>query len=401
MGDRYAVSVDNVSKSFRLPHERHNGLKQFLINILRKPSRKRNGSETQHVLKDISFTIKKGEFFGIVGRNGSGKSTLLKLLAGIYIPESGRMAVNGSLAPFIELGVGFNPELTGRENVYLNGALLGFGHGEMDTMYDDIVSFAELDKFMDQKLKNYSSGMQVRLAFSIAIRAKADILLIDEVLAVGDTAFQKKCTDYFQLAKEQKKTIILVTHDMSAVERFCDRALFIKDGEVQQIGDPYIIASAYDKANQELQVRTPQSSVLDSIGQRAKIEKAEILTSRDDIEGKRSLCVGVDFEVYSHDDVIIGVSIVRRDNVYIAGQNTKLEKMTIRHGAHHITHTLDLKQLLKGSYFINISLYTRDFSLLDFAANIGQFSLKEHAALNKDGIIDMPGEWKYDSSEKA
>src|SRR4029078_11754340 len=173
------VTVDTVHKSFRLHHERHTGLKQLLVNFY-----KRRSFEKQHVLKGVSFEIKKGEFFGIVGRHGSGKSTLLKLLAGIYVPDRGDVTVRGRLTPFIELGVGFNPELTGRENIYLNGALLGFNHKEMAAMYDTIVDVAELHKFMDQKLKNYSSGMQVRLAFSIAIRAKSDILLLDEVFAV-------------------------------------------------------------------------------------------------------------------------------------------------------------------------------------------------------------------------
>ena len=177
-----AVIVKDLYKTFRLPHEKHSGIKQAAVGIFKG----NKGFETQKVLNDISFEIKQGEFFGIVGRNGSGKSTLLKLLAGIYTPDKGLVQVKGSLMPFIELGVGFNPELTGRENVYMNGALLGFGHEEMDAMYDDIVAFAEIEKFMDQKLKNYSSGMQVRLAFSIAIKSEADILLIDEVLAVGD-----------------------------------------------------------------------------------------------------------------------------------------------------------------------------------------------------------------------
>ena len=189
-----AIIVKDLYKSFRLPHEQSSGLKQTIVNF----AKRKKGYETQEVLKDVSFEIKKGEFFGIVGRNGSGKSTLLKLLAAIYVPDKGLVQVNGSLTPFIELGVGFNPELTGRENVFLNGALLGFSQSEMDAMYNDIVEFAELEKFMDQKLKNYSSGMQVRLAFSIAIRAKGDILLLDEVLAVGDTIFQKKCYEYFK-----------------------------------------------------------------------------------------------------------------------------------------------------------------------------------------------------------
>ena len=165
------------------------------------------------MLKDISFEVRQGDFFGIVGRNGSGKSTLLKIISQIYVPEKGSVSVKGKLVPFIELGVGFNPELTGRENVYLNGALLGFTREEIDAMYDDIVEFAELEDFMDQKLKNYSSGMQVRLAFSVAIKAQGDILVLDEVLAVGDEAFQRKCDNFFaQMQKGPTKTIILVTH---------------------------------------------------------------------------------------------------------------------------------------------------------------------------------------------
>jgi ABC-2 type transport system ATP-binding protein len=244
--DKTSISVKQVSKSFKLPHEKHHGLKQAVINF-----RPRKKYEVQHVLKDISFEIKKGEFFGIVGRNGSGKSTLLKLLAQIYTPDTGAISVNGTLTPFIELGVGFNPELTGRENVYMNGALLGFDRKQTDRMYDDIVHFAELEKFMDQKLKNYSSGMQVRLAFSIAIRSKSDILLVDEVLAVGDEAFQKKCTKIFETYKATDKTVVLVTHDMSAVERFCDRAMLIHDGRAIEVGDPRRIAKLYSASNTE------------------------------------------------------------------------------------------------------------------------------------------------------
>lgn len=247
--DENAVIVKNVYKSFRLPHEQHSGIKQLALNVFKKPSKRNRGYETQHVLKDISFEIKKGEFFGIVGRNGSGKSTLLKLLAGIYTADKGAIAVNGSLTPFIELGVGFNPELTGRENVFLNGALLGFSKEEMEKMYDDIVSFAELEKFMDQKLKNYSSGMQVRLAFSIAIRAESDILLIDEVLAVGDADFQQKCYRYFDRLKLEKRTIILVSHDMGAVKQFCDQALLLSNGKVVKIASSSDIAKEYDEVN--------------------------------------------------------------------------------------------------------------------------------------------------------
>jgi ABC-2 type transport system ATP-binding protein len=222
-----AISVSGVSKSFKLPHEKPSGLKQAIIKF--KPGKK---YEVQQVLENVSFEIKSGEFFGIVGRNGSGKSTLLKLLAHIYTPNKGTINVNGSLTPFIELGVGFNMELTGRENVFLNGALLGFDHKQVDAIYDEIVEFAELERFMDQKLKNYSSGMQVRLAFSIAIRARSDILLLDEVLAVGDAIFQEKCFNYFKELKKDKKTVVLVSHDSRALQEFCDRGILVEKGKI-------------------------------------------------------------------------------------------------------------------------------------------------------------------------
>jgi ABC-2 type transport system ATP-binding protein len=238
-----ALKVDHVSKSFHLPLEKASGLKQAFINRMRGV----NGYTEQKVLKDISFEIKKGEFFGIVGRNGSGKSTLLKLISQIYTPNKGKITVNGSLVPFIELGVGFNPELTGRENVYLNGAMLGFSRPEIDAMYDEIVEFAELHDFMDQKLKNYSSGMQVRLAFSVAIKAEGDILVLDEVLAVGDEAFQRKCFAYFAELKKNKKTVILVTHDMGAVQKFCTRAIMIEKGNIVAEGDTVDVSHKYQE----------------------------------------------------------------------------------------------------------------------------------------------------------
>jgi ABC-2 type transport system ATP-binding protein len=240
-----AIKVEHLSKSFILPQEKHTSLKSAFIHFYR-----RRRYEKQQALNNVTFDVREGEFFGIVGRNGSGKSTLLKLLAGIYTPTAGKIYVNGTLVPFIELGVGFNMELTGRENVYLNGALLGFNRKEMRGMYKDIVEFAELERFMDQKLKNYSSGMQVRLAFSIAIRAHSDILLLDEVLAVGDLAFQQKCFDYFEKLKRERRTVVLVTHDMNNIEKFCDRAMLINNGELVMIGESHKIADKYKSINE-------------------------------------------------------------------------------------------------------------------------------------------------------
>ncbi|MDG3182961.1 ABC transporter ATP-binding protein [Streptococcus suis] len=240
-----AVKVEHVSKSFKLPTESSQSLRTTLVNLFKGIK----GYVEYNVLQDISFEVEKGDFFGIVGRNGSGKSTLLKILSQIYVPERGTVAVDGKLVSFIELGVGFNPELTGKENVYLNGAMLGFTAEEIDAMYDDIVEFAELSEFMNQKLKNYSSGMQVRLAFSVAIKAQGDILILDEVLAVGDEVFQRKCNDYFLERKKSGKTTILVTHDMGAVKKYCNKALLIEKGYVKALGEPDDVANQYSFDN--------------------------------------------------------------------------------------------------------------------------------------------------------
>lgn len=283
-----ALKVEHVSKSFKLPIERAGSLKNMLFNWIRGI----RGYRIQNVLKDISFDIKQGEFFGIVGKNGSGKSTLLKLISQIYTPDTGTIETNGKLVPFIELGVGFNPELTGRENVYLNGAMLGFSNDEIDAMYGDIVEFAELGEFMEQKLKNYSSGMQVRLAFSVAIKSQGDILVLDEVLAVGDEAFQKKCQNYFFEAKRKKKTVILVTHSMPDVRRYCDRAMLIQDGYIAKIGDPDEIADAYsdsflppkDESKEEEQAAIRNAMNVGTVETQVEGEPQKFLAESEDFE---------------------------------------------------------------------------------------------------------------------
>lgn len=396
MSNQPAVVVSHLYKSFRLPHEQHNGFKQYLLNMHKKRGNNLSGYEAHHVLRDITFEIHKGDFFGIVGRNGSGKSTLLKLLAGIYLADKGSVSVHGSISPFIELGVGFNPELTGRENVYLNGALLGFSHTEMDAMYDDIVQFAELEKFMDQKLKNYSSGMQVRLAFSIAIRARGDILLIDEVLAVGDSAFQKKCFDYFEDAKHQKKTIILVTHDMSAVERFCNRAVLIDKGVVKKIGDPFTIASEYTYINQPRETKEDDSS--EHLGKLAQITESSA-SYFPNTRIINTITVTIKFTSKIDKNVLVAISIIREDNIYIAGQNSSSEKYIVQKGKNTTTCHIDVSKLMKGRYFINVSLYSKKYELYDFTPNISRFYIRDNRSSNKDGIVDLPGDWVNEKSK--
>jgi ABC-type polysaccharide/polyol phosphate transport system ATPase subunit len=239
-----AVIVEGVGKSFRMPAERAHTLKERALHPLRK-----RGGEDLTALRDVSFAVQSGEFFGIVGRNGSGKSTLLKCLAGIYRVDQGRISVRGRLSTFIELGVGFNPDLAAADNIVINGIMLGLSPREARRRVDDVIAFAELEEFPDLKLKNYSSGMQVRLAFSVMIQVDADVLLIDEVLAVGDAAFQQKCFDVFNRIRDEGRTVLFVTHDMGAVKRYCHRAMLLERGEMRLIGEPDRVGDHYVELN--------------------------------------------------------------------------------------------------------------------------------------------------------
>lgn len=351
-----AIKVEHVSKSFKLPHEKNSSLKSVFVNIFKK----RRTFEKQTVLKDVSFQIKRGEFFGIVGRNGSGKSTLLKLLAGIYSPDSGAIHINGKLTPFIELGVGFNPELTGRENVYLNGALLGFNRKEMDVMYDEIVKFAELEKFMDQKIKNYSSGMQVRLAFSIAIRADTEIMLIDEVLAVGDQSFQEKCYKYFANIKEADKTIIFVTHDMGSVERFCDRVLLLDKSQTEN--GIYPVREAVSQYN-ELNYQPTASKERHHDGSKnLNIESVDLIDKSGNVSNKftqgEPLTVRVKVKASKDNkinDFTLGLAFHDTDNVNLAGPNSIGQKFNISKAT--VDYRIASLPFNLGEYYLTVALY--------------------------------------------
>ena len=238
------IEVRDVEKTFRVPDHRVDTLKERALHPLA-----RGRARELRALRGVSFDVHAGEFFGIVGRNGSGKSTLLKIMSSIYRADGGRIRVAGRLAPFIELGVGFNPELTARDNVVLGGVMMGVGRRAAERRLDAVLEFAELRDFVDLKLKNYSSGMMVRLAFAVMVEADADIMLIDEVLAVGDAAFAQKCLDVFRAKRRAGRTLVLVTHDMATVQEFCDRALLIHDGEVRHLGDPEETALRYYRLN--------------------------------------------------------------------------------------------------------------------------------------------------------
>lgn len=343
-----ALKVEHVSKSFRLPTEQSSGIKQAFINYMRGV----RGYTEQHVLKDISFEVKKGDFFGIVGRNGSGKSTLLKLISQIYHPDNGKITVNGSLVPFIELGVGFNPELTGRENVYLNGAMLGFSKSEIDAMYDEIVEFAELHEFMDQKLKNYSSGMQVRLAFSVAIKAQGDILVLDEVLAVGDEAFQRKCQAYFNKLKRDKSTVILVTHDMDAVDKFCNKAILINKGKIVCEGNARMVSAAYSgENNRNYSIKKYEDTKNFNI----KLYDTNN-TEKDKFDYNEKMVVKLTWD--QKDIKNVGVAIFKDNGEFVFGPNTHQDKHSmVNQNESSCEFALNLNE---GEYFIKAGIMGED-----------------------------------------
>lgn len=386
--DDIAIKVTSLSKSFKLPHEQASGFKQLLVNSLKGVK----GYDTQHVLKGVDFEVKKGDFFGIVGRNGSGKSTLLKLLAGIYTPDKGSVQLNGSLTPFIELGVGFNFELTGRENVFLNGALLGFSKDEMLAMYDDIVAFAELSSFMDQKLKNYSSGMQVRLAFSIAIKAESDILLLDEVLAVGDEDFQRKCNDYFQQVKNKGKTIVLVTHDMNAVRRYCNRAVLIEKGIVKTIGSPEEVASQYSLDN--LSDSGENSSVDKRLSPEVKNFHVKLL-SPPILSNKDSLKFEIQYELNEDIDIDLAFSVIFRGQSVLE-HNTQEEKTlgNKKNIPYTVSYTLPLEQFQPTELEVFATIFRKDgFTPIGFQAKAIAFVVKNESGVG-GGLLVKHGTWK-------
>ena len=387
-----AIIVKDVRKEFILPQSKNSSIKHAFVNIV-----KRNKKTVQKVLDGVSFTIDQGDFFGVVGRNGSGKSTMLKILAGVYQPTSGSIQLHGKLTPFIELGVGFNPELSGRDNVFLNGALLGFTRKEMEAMYDEIVAFAELEPFMDQKLKNYSSGMQVRLAFSVAIKARNDIMIFDEVLAVGDEAFQRKCIDIFEQYKASGQTVVLVTHDMETVKKFCNRAVLIQDGTIIKEGDPVRVADEYSRLNQ---------AVIDaSIDRNRQYTGKNVDITIRGTTGKkqRSFKVGetISFDIaWCHDKTrAIMVDLYRKDSDLVSNFITNREGFAKLPKDKKLT--LDIEANLgPGSYYVDVNLLNHDGSVkYDVAYRAEEFTItKDFSVVGQSfgGLTLIPRQWRHD-----
>jgi ABC-type polysaccharide/polyol phosphate transport system ATPase subunit len=420
-----AIKVENISKTFRIPHEKISSLKGAFVSAFRS-----HGYEEFKALDDVSFEVKKGEFFGIIGRNGSGKSTLLKVLAGIYQTDHGKVKVNGLISPFLELGIGFNPELSGKDNVYLNAAVLGLTHKQIDERFDDIVEFSELRRFIDQKVKNYSSGMQVRLAFSVAIHANRDILLMDEVLAVGDTNFQSKCMEEFNKYKDAGKTVVLVTHDIGTVQRYCDRAMLLRNGKIEMIGDPEKVGNKYIYQNmsdeekrifdeEKRNVTKEENSLGNMVGKKLEDEKRRIEEERRKREEERKkraaritnvefldnngnqknvfetgddMSIRVHFNQINKDSKLnFGIAIFNQENHYVLGINTFWDKIDTKEYTDRSYFQVTYKKipLKTNTYYINLAIYgERESITYDFVIKSKKFKViskdKNHGMINLD-----------------
>jgi ABC-type polysaccharide/polyol phosphate transport system ATPase subunit len=414
--------VRDVSKTFEKPEEATHTLKERALHPLR-----RTKHERFQALTDISFGVRKGEFFGIVGRNGSGKSTLLKCLAGIYATDRGRIWVDGRLSTFIELGVGFTPDLAARDNVVLNGIMLGLSPKEARARYDRVIEFAELKEFEELKLKNYSSGMHVRLAFSVAIQVEADILLIDEVLAVGDAAFQQKCFDVFNEMRDAGRTIVFVTHDMSAVNRFCHRALLLERGRAVMLGEPDKIADRYLAVNFDHTAALEAEAAAATEGLEAATEDTEIRGFGDgkarivevwleDDDGNRvgsvareqvaSIRVLVEFDDDVADPVVeLGVESGEHVPIIVASTAERTEHTGRFKRGDRAIFLFNFGNLMApGRYFPRVTITHRGGGLAVIARYQREFSFISINARNTGGVIDIPvhtDNWLLGVAEKV
>jgi ABC-type polysaccharide/polyol phosphate transport system ATPase subunit len=340
------IEARGVQKSFRIPDHRVDTLKERVLHPFA-------GGQYRELraLRDISFDVHQGEFFGIVGRNGSGKSTLLKIMSSIYRADAGRVRMAGRLAPFIELGVGFNPEFSSRENVVLNGVMMGLSRKEAQRRLDSVLDFAELREFADLKLKNYSSGMMVRLAFAVMVEADADIMLVDEVLAVGDASFAQKCLDVFRAKRSAGRTLVLVTHDMATVQSFCDRAMLIHDGELHFIGDAEEAALRYYRLNfagAGAEGGPPEPGGVPDVNVRV----VEARIENENVEQGRPIGIEVVFEArHDLDAPVFAFHFLDADGVTVFGFNRALDRVDGGERV-RIAGRID-NPLLPGRYFVN------------------------------------------------
>ena len=404
------VEVSHLRKRFRLPLDKSSTLK-YRMTHWRSSSRYRD----LIALRDISFDIPTGQFLGIAGPNGCGKSTLLKILCRIYKADSGYARVNGEFSAFLELGVGFNPELTARDNIFLGGAMLGLTRAQLRDKVDEVFAFAELEEFAEQKLKNFSSGMQVRLAFSVAILAETDLLVMDEVLAVGDASFQEKCFDTFSRYKREGKTIVLVSHDLNSLEEYCDRVLLLNQGEIIADGPAAEVTAAYHRmvAEHALAVERDLPSKLERGDPSQWGSRAVEFVSASLIDGQGQTTrrfdtggpITLDMQMLVHRDVgdfVCGMAIRRADGLLLAGTNTFLDHVTVSSHSPGATvsirYTVDSLPLLAGGYIVQVSAHdvtgSEIYDHADPAASFHVNNMGGHV-----GMLEMHGRWQVEQEQ--
>ena len=410
----HAIKVENVSKAFRLKkrYRQSTTLKSALIHALR---RQRVAEEERQfwALKDVSFDVPKGTTLGMIGSNGSGKSTLLKLLAGIHRPTSGHVSTKGRISALIELGAGFHPEFTGRENIYINGIILGLSRKQVQERIDDIIHFSELEDFIDNPVKTYSSGMYMRLAFSIAATVDPDILLIDEILAVGDASFQRKCQNKLNAFKADGKTIVLVTHDLSALERYCDRVLWMDHGQLKAYGDVQSVMQMYlehvadqQRANLLEEHEHPEQAQESSRKRRwgsreVEINQVEFYNGSPHptylFKTGDKMTIEIDYKAYRPVyEPVFGIGIFRDDETFCYGTNTNIEKIHIPRieGDGKVKFCVDHLDLTEGKYFLDVAVHLEDGTPFDYQTRAYSF---EVMSLIKDiGIYRPAHRWEFE-----
>jgi ABC-type polysaccharide/polyol phosphate transport system ATPase subunit len=400
------VRFDNVSKKFTLRHERARSFQEVALAFLRGQN---NSREELWALKDVSFTVERGKTVGVIGPNGSGKSTVLKLISRILEPTSGRIDVGGRVSALIELGAGFHPDLTGRENVYLNGSLLGFSRREMEAKFEKIVEFSELEKFIDVPIKHYSSGMHMRLGFAVAIHVDPDILLIDEILAVGDQAFQNKCLAKIAELKSQGVTILFVSHDLEAVRNLCTSAIWLENGMIQERGTTDRVIDSYlNNITTVTEARLSQEQRIGNNENRWGSGEVEITDVKFlDAQGRerRAFKTGermvVRLRYHAHIEVkrpVFGIAIYSSDGVHINGPNTKFSDYAVGSvaGSGEIDYIVEKLPLLEGSYELSAAVYDQDgLHAYDHQHRMHTFIVQRGTVKERYGIFYIAAQWDW------
>lgn len=390
-----AIEIENLHKSFRIYSDRGSSLKETLLS----PARRRY--QTRTVLEDVSLTVNQGEAVALIGKNGSGKSTLLKLMSRILYPEQGSVRMQGRVSSLIELGAGFHPDMTGRENIYTNASIFGLTHTEIDARLAEIIAFSELEAFIDDPVRTYSSGMYMRLAFAVAIHVGADILLIDEILAVGDAAFQAKCFERLMEIKAAGTTIVIVSHSMAQLERICDRTVWLENGGIRMEGAPNEVHPLYlEEMGRRQQMSTPTAQPAEAPPDSpAKWQEIVLLNETGEPVDKFRTGETVTLRMcYTADparaeEALIGLAFYRADNTLCYGTNTQRERMQpIRlQQRGEIRCTFSPMNLTAGSYWVDVGLRRMDMFAYDYAAKAVRFTVYD--PIDETGITRLDHTW--------